>query len=59
MDFKVGDIVTPKINLGEVRGVTSDGRVIVEWSYNEVDPINSEDLFLIEEKKEEVSDVAS
>lgn len=53
MSFKVGDVVVHKTSLGSVVGVTSDGRTVVEWAYNEVDPVETDDLFLIESKKVE------
>jgi len=51
--FQVGDIVTVKTSLGQVVGKAIDGRIIVEWVYDEIDPYSAEDLFLIEQKKEE------
>ena len=52
-EFQVGDIVALTINLGKVIGKTTDGRVVVEWTYDEIDAITVEQLFLIEEKKED------
>ena len=51
--MKIGDIVTVKSGLGQIVGKTTDGRWIVEWVYDEIDPYGAEDLFLIEQKKEE------
>lgn len=50
--MKLGDIVTVKANLGQIVGKTTDGRWIVEWAYNEVDPYNEEDIFVVEEVKD-------
>jgi YD repeat-containing protein len=52
-EFQVGDIVALTINLGKVIGKTTDGRIVVEWTYDEIDAITVEQLFLIEEKKED------
>ena len=52
-EFQVGDIVALTINLGKVIGKTTDGRIVVEWTYDEIDAITVEQLFLIEEKKDD------
>jgi len=51
--MNIGDIVVPSASLGKIVGKSTDGRWIVEWTYNEIDPYDENELFLIEEKKEE------
>ena len=51
-EFQVGDIVALTINLGKVIGKTTDGRMVVEWTYDEIDAIAVDQLFLIEKRKE-------
>jgi hypothetical protein len=47
----IGDIVTVKTSLGQIVGKTTDGRWVVEWAFNEIDPYPEQDLYLIESKK--------
>ena len=51
--MKIGDIVTVKSGLGQIVGKTTDGRWIVEWVYDEIDPYSEEELFIVEEAKDE------
>jgi hypothetical protein len=50
--MKLGDIVTVKTSLGQIVGKTTDGRWIVEWVYDEIDPYTEEELFVVEEAKD-------
>jgi hypothetical protein len=51
-EFHNGDIVALKLNLGRIVGKTTDGRAIVEWTYDEIDAVPTDQLFLIEERKD-------
>jgi hypothetical protein len=52
-EYQIGDIVALKLNLGKVVGKTTDGRMIIEWTYDEIDAVPDDQLFLIEERKED------
>jgi len=51
--MNIGDIVVPSASLGKIVGKSTDGRWIVEWATNEIDPYTEEELFIVEESKDE------